>query len=229
MEVKPIEIKNIASNYNLSVMAVFSEPLKLADIMRKMSESGQEMIEPLPTQSLTNPRMIMLGLSMPGIKLTRILDTDLNAYNLQYPSQLRGIFTFRVQNVPLNVKIDPHFEGLVDTIKKLGYEDKLFFYEIVINLEAEFVSFVNMKNLFPDLLTIANPKLYSLRLFDGNITDKDPREELWSELQVEPIINNPKRVVVNAIYRKNKYDNRLIDNIFQDIQKIFGRLRETNV
>lgn len=219
-----MEIKDITSNFNLSVMAVLSEPLKLGDLLFKMKEVGIEANEALPTQILSNPRMIMFNVSGPGIKLTRVLDVDLMAYNLQYPSQLSGILTFKVQNVPIETRPEPHFQFLTDIVKKLGYEDKLLFFEIVINFEADFVSFVDVKNLFSDLSTMMEPKLFSLRLFDGKITDKDPREELWNEIQVEPIINNPRKVVVNAIYRKSGYKESLFDDIFGDIQKIFSKL-----
>ena len=168
--------------------------------------------------------------NMPGNlkKIGDLKNSSVMISNLSLKSGVMGI----IQLIPRKSETPDAFviskSELDDLILKMKIKERVFSYDVYVNLVRDGKGVHQRKEKIPELLTIKKPRSFGLRIVNDEIPEDDIRTQLWKQINIEPIVQDPTKLSITMIFRDESLEDKIISEGFADIEKLLNYLKENN-
>ena len=115
---------------------------------------------------------------------------------------------------------------LDELISKTGIKERVMLYEIYVNFIRDRKENTMKKVILPELKTIKDPRLFGLRIFEGDLADQDIRTQHWKQINIEPIVQDPTKLGITMIFRSEHLQKNIISEGLEDVDKLLNYPKE---
>lgn len=203
-----------------NILAILKNPISSKDIENLLKVSGVIFDYEIPRFS---PASFTISTSSYQ-RIAKIDGAPLSVANLDY----RGIQRGAIQLTPLKdeeAEVSKVFEILYNLISNSNLSDRVDFYELFISFTKN-EPMIWPKAEVPKLKSMVNPQHFGMRIFEGQIGSADIRTQLWKQITIEPMVENPSIIIVNAIYRIREYKEQIVNEVYSDIKTLLEYLKK---
>ncbi|MCW6169185.1 MAG: hypothetical protein LVQ96_05605 [Thermoplasmatales archaeon] len=215
-------IKGMSGNITVILNNKLTNEDVTAIIMIEGSFKADYQIPTLLVPGLGTPLNIQAGFR----KIGEIENNTVTVGNITYRSGEKGVIQFTVRKGDDPKEFENAVNMINELIAKAGLKERVFAYELYLNLVEEGNQLREKRIKLPKLETMSDPKLFGLRIFDAILSEDDIRSQPWKQINIEPLIQDPTKISITMTYRMIYFENSIISKAFLDAEKLMNYLKE---